>query len=314
MDENNKNRYSQIRHEFLQKYNSELLPFLLKFESERKSVLLKANILFALSLAAVLALLYIYLAPEGKKEGEIFMLLAIPPSIWFWFQHKFETKIKERIMPKVCKCFGNLVWMNEITLNITKQTLGERFYESSGLVPASDMSKDDIFIGDWDGVNIDIVESSFSTGSGKNRHSVFDGVFVVLDMNKSFSGHTVIKPKQFIDLKPFKHLNEIKLEDVEFNKTYKVYSTDEVEARYLVTPSFMERLKRMKVAFSADNVRCAFFDKYLIIGLATTKDLFSIASIKKPMNDSKQYFQMFEEMLSIIKLIDHFKLNQKIGL
>lgn len=283
-----------------------------------------------LSLAVVLALLYIYLASEGKKEADIFMLLVIPPSIWFWFQHKFETKIKERIMPKVCKCIGNLTWINATTLDINKlrtnpddykNPLDEFFYVESGLVPISKMSCDDIFTGDWDGVNLNIIESSFSTGNGKYRHIVFDGVFVVLNMNKSFSGRTVIKQKEFLDsepvdlgLKPFEHLNEIKLEDVEFNKTYKVYSTDEVEARYLITPSFMERLKRMKVAFSADNVRCAFFDKYLIIGLATTKDLFSIASIKKPMNDSKQYFQMFEEMLSIIKLIDHFKLNQKIGL
>ena len=58
----------------------------------------------------------------------------------------------------------------------------------------------------------------------------------------------------------------------------------------------------------------AFYDKYLLVGLHTSKDLFSICSLKEPVNDGKQFFTMFEEILSIIKLIDHFKLNQKIGL
>ena len=40
----------------------------------------------------------------------------------------------------------------------------------------------------------------------------------------------------------------------------------------------------------------------------------SICSLFKKIDDPKQFFTMFEEILSIIKLIDHFKLNQKIGL
>ena len=99
-----------------------------------------------------------------------------------------------------------------------------------------------------------------------------------------------------------------------FKKKFDVFTDDEVEARYLITPSFMERLNNMKTAFSADRVSCAFYDKYLLVGLHTSKDLFSIGSLKEPVNDGKQFFTMFEEILSIIKLIDHFKLNQKIGL
>ena len=100
-------------------------------------------------------------------------------------------------------------------------------------------------------------------------------------------------------------------------KAYTIYlqgSDDEVEARYLITPSFMERLNEMQVAFTADKVSCAFYKKYLFIALHTSKDLFSICSLFKKIDDPKQFFTMFEEILSIIKLIDHFKLNQKIGL
>ena len=76
----------------------------------------------------------------------------------------------------------------------------------------------------------------------------------------------------------------------------------------------MERLKNVKTAFKASSVSCAFFGDLLIIALPTNKDIFSICSLIKKVDDSKQYFQMYEEILSIVKLIDHFKLNQKIGL
>ena len=70
----------------------------------------------------------------------------------------------------------------------------------------------------------------------------------------------------------------------------------------------------MKVAFNANSVSCAFYEKYFLVALHTSKDLFSLCSLIKPVNDGRQFFTMFEEILSIVKLIDHFKLAQKIGL
>lgn len=109
-------------------------------------------------------------------------------------------------------------------------------------------------------------------------------------------------------------LKHTELEDVEFNRKYDVFTNDEVDARYLITPSFMERLKNMKTAFEADGISCAFFGNLLIVAMSTRKELFSICSLVKPIDDRKQFVQMYEEIVSIIKLIDHFKLNQKIGL
>ena len=133
-------------------------------------------------------------------------------------------------------------------------------------------------------------------------------------MNKKFSGHTVIKPNSLIHSSPSSKLHFTELEDSEFNKKFDVYTNDEVDARYLITPAFLERLKRMKTAFNASRVSCAFYEDYLIIALSTLKDIFSICSLIKPIDDRKQYIQMYDEIISIIKLIDHFKLNQKTGL
>ena len=44
------------------------------------------------------------------------------------------------------------------------------------------------------------------------------------------------------------------------------------------------------------------------------RDMFKIGSLFKKVNDEKAFMKMYEELESIIKLIDHFKLDQKIGL
>ena len=88
----------------------------------------------------------------------------------------------------------------------------------------------------------------------------------------------------------------------------------EVDARYLITPTFMERLKNMKTAFDASSVSCAFYGNLLIVALPTYKDIFSICSLVKPIDDKEQYIQMYKEIESIVKLVDHFKLDEKTGI
>ncbi len=76
----------------------------------------------------------------------------------------------------------------------------------------------------------------------------------------------------------------------------------------------MERLNTMKTAFSAQKVSCSFYDENLFIGLYTEADLFSIGSLLQPINEEKQFLALFEEILFVIKLIDHFKLDKQICL
>lgn len=40
--------------------------------------------------------------------------------------------------------------------------------------------------------------------------------------------------------------SDIKLEDINFSKNFDVYSEDEVEARYLLTPTFIEKFLKLK--------------------------------------------------------------------
>ena len=307
--------YSQMRKEFYEKFTNKIVPLVRRHEDSRKKKLILAIVLSSILFVIASFLLFLSYTNGGifTKENEgITKLSAIVYTLsyfaWFWIKKSFENSIKEKIMPTVCSCFGNMKWSHD--------DYSESYiFSDSCVIPRFTSEEyDDIFKGSYKDVKIEIIEPEYTVGSGKNRRTVFNGVIVKLDMNKQFTSHTVIKPNSLMHLSPSTALNHTELEDTVFNKKFDVFTNDEVDARYLITTSFMERLKAMKTAFSADSVSCAFYDNLLIIALQTKKDLFSLCSLIKPIDDTKQYFQMYEEIVSIIKLIDHFKLNQKIGL
>lgn len=109
-------------------------------------------------------------------------------------------------------------------------------------------------------------------------------------------------------------LDEVKLEDPKFAKRFNVYSSDQVEARYLVTPSFMERFQNLNTAFGAKKAKCSFYDDKIMFAISTNKNLFEVGSIWRSLEDPKTLNQLFDELYSIYRMIDYFKLDQKIGL
>lgn len=110
------------------------------------------------------------------------------------------------------------------------------------------------------------------------------------------------------------YTNKIKFEDNEFNKKYDVYSFDEIEARYLITPAFMERFKNMQTAFGTKRVKCSFYDDKIMFAITTNKNLFELGSLFRPVTDYDNFNKFFKELTSILKFIDYFKLDEKTGL
>lgn len=109
-------------------------------------------------------------------------------------------------------------------------------------------------------------------------------------------------------------LKNTELEDVDFEKKYNVKTTDEIEARYLLTPSFMERLKNIQTAFSTNNIKCAFSNDSIILAIATNKNIFEIGNLLTKLDDAKTVDIFFNELISLLILIDHFKLNEHTGI
>lgn len=157
---------------------------------------------------------------------------------------------------------------------------------------------------------------------------IIPAVFAILDSSmrcvvvsckipKHFNGRTFLyenaRTANKLILKDRKGYEEVNLEDVNFNKMYTVFSTDQVEARYLLTTGFMERFQNIKTAFDAKYIRAEFKDGELIILIGVNKDMFAMGNMAKE-TTYRTFFELFEEIYSVLSLVEHLKLNQNIGL
>ena len=116
-------------------------------------------------------------------------------------------------------------------------------------------------------------------------------------------------------LDKLKKLELVTLESPEFNKKFNVYSSDQVEARYLVTTSFMERFQNLKTHFGAKKAKCSFYDgNKIMFAIHTDKDLFELGDLYHPLLDSNSHNDLFETLNSIFDMIEYFKLDEKTGL
>ena len=319
--------YSQIRNEFYKNFREKCTPILQNFEKERKNAIRIAVLAFiSLIIVAAIAIMFILTLENGNisftlSDTHLFFIIftfASPFSALFAYSMSFENKIKKTLMPILCKCFSDLKWVENAE---AKHSL----YKSAGIITKKYNRSyvDDVFVGSFKNVPVEIAEVKYQevthrrTSDGKTKtdvETIFNGVIITLAMNKNFSAHTLVKSDSLIKSAGVSGLRHTTLEDVVFEKKFDVYTNDEVEARYLLTTSFMERMTEMKTIYKAKNTTCAFYKDKFIIALDVRRDMFKLGSIFKKADDERQYFQMYEEIISIIKLIDHFKLDQKIGL
>ena len=107
-----------------------------------------------------------------------------------------------------------------------------------------------------------------------------------------------------------KKMEKIILEDVKFGKKYHVYSQDQVEARVIVTPAFMEKFLNLKTAYGAKNAKCAFYGKTAMFAISTDKNLFEIGSLDKTLLAPETFKNLYNEIAAIYDIIDYFKLDK----
>ena len=146
----------------------------------------------------------------------------------------------------------------------------------------------------------------------------FKGVIVDIEFNKNFSGHTIIVPKNIMPHSLGKEYKKVLLEDVNFMKEYNVYSTSQIDARYILTTAFIKRFHDIKLSFNVKSLKCSFKHNKMLIAIATKKDLFSIFdysfSTHKPKPAKTNCQRAFNEVYSLLAIIQVLKLNKKIGL
>ena len=163
-----------------------------------------------------------------------------------------------------------------------------------------------------------------SSGAGKNRSEeytiIFKGLFIIADFNKHFKTHTVVLPDtaeklfgkfgQTLQSAAFGRGELIRLEDPRFEKEFCVYGDDQVEARYILTPSLMERILAYRKKWNTD-LHLSFLDSKVYIAISMYKDLFELRPFK-PAADYNFIEESLRFLTLITEVVEDLSLNNRI--
>ncbi len=149
---------------------------------------------------------------------------------------------------------------------------------------------------------------------GTNITSLFIFSSIALCVLIVVARYNYLGRKQQLEIFKEEVLSEIKLEDPDFSRKYTAYSSDQVEGRYLITPAFMERFNNIETAFGTHKVKCSFYRDSIMFAISTNKNLFEIGNLYHSLKDPKQMTVFFNELTSILALVDYFKLDENTGL
>jgi len=191
-------------------------------------------------------------------------------------------------------------------------------FRSLGLVPGWDRAKyEDRLTGSRNDTPFEFFEAHMeekrTTTDSKGRTSttwvtVFRGQCLVVKFHKQFNGVT----KVYRDMGMLNWLaklgqmgkgQKVRLEDPVFEKAFEVYSTDQIEARFILTPDFMERLVGLERTFKGKQVRCAFAGGEMLLA-CEGNSLLEAGSMYRRMGDLGRVREMLQDFAAIFLLID----------
>jgi hypothetical protein len=102
----------------------------------------------------------------------------------------------------------------------------------------------------------------------------------------------------------------VKMDDPNFEKEFVVYSTDQIEARYILSNSLMQKLLLFKQK-SKHPVYISFVGNHIHIAIYYDKDLFE-PSIFHSLLEYKIAMEYVKTLHTAIGIVEELKLNQKL--
>ena len=188
------------------------------------------------------------------------------------------------------------------------------------------MSGNDYVTGKIDDIPIEFsdihAEQKHKDSKGRTSYStVFQGLFIKSEFNKNFQGATVVLPDtaqslfgdfigNFLQSSNISRSELVKMDNVEFEKEFVIYSDNQVEARYILSHTLMQKLLHFKKR-SKHPLYISFNLNNIYLAIAYNKDLFE-PSIFHSLLKYKVAMEYIETLHLAVGIIEELKLNEKL--
>lgn len=195
--------------------------------------------------------------------------------------------------------------------------VGEDLFRNSGLFTSPDRyHAEDLIEGCLDKTSFICSEvhaeerRARSTKNGVQYYweDIFKGFLFIADFHKEFQGETTILRNSFFKVKM--GASRVKMENPDFEKVFDVFSTNQIEARYLITPSMMERMLELDSNFKK-GVTISFRNSTILVAIPDSKNRFE-ADVWSSLNDMSILKSDFSVLQSLLDIVEELNLNTRI--
>lgn len=176
----------------------------------------------------------------------------------------------------------------------------------AALLPSHDRRRfEDLIEGERAGAKFSLVEARLDT-SGDNGSTVFKGILLHVEYPQRFSGRTLMARSGWWKRgKGAGDLKKVDLTSRELAEAFTVWSSDQVEARALLSPDRMERLIALERHFSGGKLRGLFDQGHMTLALEADNQ-FEAGSVFQPLVDPRRFSSALSELGLVCDLIDGF--------
>ena len=137
---------------------------------------------------------------------------------------------------------------------------------------------------------------------------IFKGFLFIADFHKEFQGETTVLRDSFFKIKM--GASRVKMENPDFEKVFDVFSTNQIEARYLITPSMMERMLKLDSNFKK-GITISFRNSTILVAIPDSKNRFE-ADVWSSLSDMSILKSDFAVLQSLLDIVDELNLNTRI--
>ncbi|RRR76366.1 MAG: DUF3137 domain-containing protein [Candidatus Viridilinea halotolerans] len=315
-------------------YTGELQPILEQVEQKRQHARKRMLISIFVIIPAALLLGLLFMALISGWLLAICLIIGVVAAIWFssGVQKEYRNFFKGEVITRIAHLVDPSLRYDPFG-GITKET----FQHSQLFRQQIDRYKaEDYFSGTLGAtaVRFSEVHAEYETTSTDSDgdtttewHTIFQGIFFIADFNKEFNGRTYIFPDKAermlgglgrmlqswgsqIDRR---HGELIQMEDPEFEKIFAVRATDQIEARYILSTSLMQRLTEFSQQLGKP-LAIAFIDSQIYLAISSTKDHFEPPSLWRgaAMLSQEDIGEYLQDVRLAQQIVDDLNLNLRI--
>lgn len=309
-------------------FQTELMPVLLPLEERRKELLQKMGLACGVVIVAAIIIALIFVGQGGGFISLVIVAIIGIALVAIGFNvmtSAYVRDFKNQVIGQIVHYVGpQLTYRPESGISI------EQFRSSGIFCQRIDRySYEDLVQGYVDKTDIAFCElhAEYKTetrNSKGNRqthwHTLFKGLFFIADFNKHFHGNTYVLPDtaekvlgrfgQMLQGFGKSHGELVKLEDPVFEREFAVYSDDQVEARYILSPALMRRMVEFRRK-AGGNVYFSFGGGNVNIAISSKKDRFE-PRIFKTVLDIELAREFMDALQSAVGIVDELNLNTRI--